>query len=202
MNTASKIVKLLKLEYLENVDEALILNPKIIGNSTDLEEIYRKTIDASREMETLIKHIIWDVNLIKSSMTFDDFYREPKFGTFLYNMKRIAPDSYRMAKSKMTEKQIRKYLISLYLDDKKLYFFDLRESEKSVLEILTEIINFKKELGLSPASITFDELKDRVTLNDDELKEELNGLVSSGKVTYEKGCKYAPFNNHVLFYLP
>lgn len=202
MNTASKIVKLLKLEYLYEVDEALILNPKIIGNSTDLEEIYRKTIDASREMETLIKHIIWDVNLIKSSMAFEDFYREPKYGSFLYNMKRIAPDSYRMAKSKMTEKQIRNYLISLYLDGKKLYFFDIRESEKSVLEILTDIINFKKELGLSPASITFDELKDRVSLNENELKEELNGLVSSGKITYENGCKYAPFNNHILFYLP
>lgn len=184
MNTASKIVKLLKLEYLENIDEALILNPKIIGNSTDLEEIYRKTIDASCYLSTEIDFIFHKINTIKSTISDNN-------STYYY--KKIFPDSFSLIQKKITEKQIRKYLIDLFLA-KKLHEFDGKERGKGVLEILTEIVNYKKELGLSHPFATFDDLKDRT--DEIDLQAELNRLAAIKRIRFEKK------GENILFYLP
>ena len=79
---------------------------------------------------------------------------------------------------------------------KKLHEFDGKERGKSVLEILTEIVNYKKELGLSHPFATFEDLKDRT--DEIDLQAELNRLSAIKRIRFEKKEKIFYFICHEI----
>jgi len=175
----AKIIHSMNLSYLYEVEPSLILNPKIIGDSSDLIWIKEKTKFASRVFEREIEHQIYLINEFKAIEGKEEYK-----GLYLA-YKQLFPDTFEYFEKRFSISVIREILVNKFLSNT-LYVVNHRENTKTVYDITKELISFKESIGLKDLYVPALEIFKRTTLSTEDFKEEINRLVQLKKIRFER----------------